>query len=108
MAKATPISLQNELAELNFFGNRTPGSINEDRADHFAKLAEYRDGGIFVTHYAGNSEWERHANGDEIVMVVEGETTLILLLNDEEVANTLKAGEFLVVPGNIWHRFETP
>ncbi len=25
-----------------------------------------------VAHYAGNSEWEKHSKGDELVMVVEG------------------------------------
>ena len=70
-------------------------------------LSEYRDGAVFIGHYAGNSQWERHSNGDEIVFVVEGETTLILLVKDSEIPNTLGQGELLVVPKNTWHRFET-
>jgi len=73
----------------------------------FAMLSEYRDGAVFIGHYAGNSKWERHSNGDEIVFVVEGETTLILLVKDKEIPNTLGQGELLVVPKNTWHRFET-
>ena len=38
---------------------------------------------------------------------VEGETTLILLVDSKEVSNTLGQGELLVVPQNTWHRFET-
>jgi len=71
-------------------------------------LADYRDGGVFVAHYAGNSEWERHPVGDEIVMVLSGETTLILLVDDAEIRHSLSSNELLIVPQNVWHRFETP
>ncbi len=70
-------------------------------------LSEYRDGGAFVATFAGNSEWERHVNGDELVFAVEGETELILFIDGEEARNTLQEGELLIVPQNTWHRFET-
>ena len=41
-------------------------------------------------------------------MVLEGETTLILLEESGEKPNLLRKGEMLVVPVNTWHRFETP
>lgn len=71
-------------------------------------LANYRDGAIFIAHYAGNSEWERHPAGDEIVLVIDGSTTLIMLVERSEVAHQLRSDEFRVVPQNTWHRFETP
>ncbi|MEM9069467.1 MAG: cupin domain-containing protein [Myxococcota bacterium] len=71
-------------------------------------MDHYRDGAIYVGHWAGKSEWERHRQGDEIVMVLEGETTLFLLGEDGETPHTLKARELLVVPQGVWHRFETP
>lgn len=108
MSKATPIAIQDAFTHLKFLSNRTPETTEEESQDAFGTLSEYRDGGIFIGHYAGNSEWERHAQGDEIVMVLEGKTTLILLEDGKEVANELKEGELLVVPQNRWHRFETP
>ena len=108
MTKATSISIKAAFTQLKFLSNRTPQSTVEETRDAFATLSEYRDGGVFIGHYAGDSEWERHSNGDEIVLVVEGETTLILLSDGNEVANVLGEGEFLVVPKNMWHRFETP
>jgi len=108
MPKATAISIDAAFSQLKFLGDRTPETTEEEAEDAFAMLSEYRDGGVFIGHYAGDSEWERHANGDEIVFVIEGETTLILLVDSSEVSNTLRQGELLVVPGNTWHRFETP
>ncbi|MCB1754927.1 MAG: cupin domain-containing protein [Gammaproteobacteria bacterium] len=108
MSKSTVISFSREFAKLTFAGNRTPESTDEDLQDAFAQLAPYRDGAVFIGHYAGNSEWERHSQGDEIVYVLDGETTLVLLGEDGEVDHLLQAGEFIVVPQNIWHRFKTP
>ena len=108
MLKVTPISLKSAFSKLQFLANRTPETTDEEATDAFATLSEYRDGGLFIGHYAGYSEWERHPNGDEIVMVVEGETTSILLVDNSEVSNKLGEGELLVVPQNTWHRFESP
>ena len=108
MSTSKVISLAKEFQDLKFVGNRTPESTDEELEGAFAELAPFRDGAIFIGHYAGNSEWERHSRGDEIVYVLEGETTLVLLTEDGEIENLLQAGELLIVPQNTWHRFETP
>ena len=103
-----PISLARAFAGLRFLADREPSTSGAAAADAFAELARYRDGAIFVGHYAGASEWERHAQGDEIVYAVEGETTLILLTAQGERPSRLRAGDIFVVSRNTWHRFETP
>ena len=108
MSKATRISIEDEFAKLKSLSNRTPESTDEEMQDSVSKLSDYRDGAIFITHYSGNTEWERHSVGDEIVLVVEGQTTLILLTDGSETPNVLREGDFFVVPRNIWHRVETP
>jgi mannose-6-phosphate isomerase-like protein (cupin superfamily) len=107
MPKSTPISITAAFSRVSFLVNRTPETSEAEAEGVFAMLSEYRDGGVFIGHYAGNSKWERHENGDEIVFVVEGETTLILLVDGKEIPNTLGSSELLVVPKNTWHRFET-
>ena len=106
MTKAKRISIAQGFESLKFLQNRTPQST--DIEESFCILCEYRDGGIFLANYAGNSEWEKHSKGDELVMVIEGNTTLVLLEDGAEVPNALSQGEILVVPQNTWHRFESP
>jgi mannose-6-phosphate isomerase-like protein (cupin superfamily) len=106
MSERTSLSLEEAFARLRFLPDRTPESTGTEAS--FCKLAAYRDGGIFLTHYAGCSEWERHPKGDEIVLLVEGETTLILLEGGEECPHALASGQLFVVPQNTWHRFESP
>jgi len=106
--KSVAITIEDELSKVQLLKNRTPETTNEEAKDAFALLSEYRDGGIYVTHYSGFSEWERHLNGDEFVQVLSGETTLILLNEQQEQRNTLSAGQLLVIPKGVWHRFESP
>ena len=107
MCKATPINVANAFEKLTFLSNRTPVTSDKESKNSFSMLSKFRDGGIFVSTFAGNSEWERHASDDELVFAVEGQSELILFIDGEEVRNTLKGGELLVVPQNIWHRFES-
>ena len=103
-----PISIDAAAAALTFLPDRSPTTTADQARDSFVQLAPYRDGGAFVGHWAGNSEWERHRVGDEIVMVVEGRTTIFFLTDEGERSADLGAGEMLVVPHGTWHRFETP
>ncbi|AJQ93500.1 cupin domain-containing protein [Gynuella sunshinyii] len=108
MAKAQSISIQEALNTLTFFSGRTPYSTDAETADAFSCLSEFQNGGLYVGHYQGNSEWERHGYGDELVMVIDGQTTLFIWQDDHETAHTLTAGSLIVVPQGLWHRFETP
>ena len=102
------ISIDDVLAGLRFLADRSPTTTAEESAGVFAQLSPYRDGGIFVGSWSGTSEWERHDSGDEIVMVLDGSTTIFFLDDDCERAATLGPREMVVVPRGTWHRFETP
>ncbi|KJZ03355.1 MULTISPECIES: cupin domain-containing protein [Pseudoalteromonas] len=108
MSKSVAITIESEFTRVEFLKNRTPETTDEEAKNAFALLSEYRDGGIYVAHYSGYSEWERHVNGDEFVQVLGGETTLILLSGGKEQRNELSSGQMLVIPKGVWHRFESP
>lgn len=104
----TVVDLKAELGKLTMLKGRTPTTPDADRKGAFAKLAPYRDGGIFSAKFAGVSAWERHPNGDEIVHIVEGSTTLHLMTDAGRQSLALSAGMLAVVPQNTWHQFEAP
>ena len=99
-------NLAEAFAALRFLPQRRPEGGNGD--GWYEKLADYRDGGVFIAHYAGNSDWECHRGGDEIVYVVEGGTTLFMRQEGTETPYALAAGELITVPQGVWHRFVTP
>lgn len=99
------VSISDAYAALTFLPDRTPAT---DTFDWAAEVSTYRDGGMFVAHYAGNSAWERHGTGDEIVIAMEGATTLTMLIDDVEVPHPLGPMDMVVVPRGVWHRFDTP
>jgi mannose-6-phosphate isomerase-like protein (cupin superfamily) len=100
--------ISDALAKLEPFSGRTPTTSPEEMSDAFGTLTTYREGTVTVGHWAGSSEWEHHGVGDELVVVLEGKTTIFFLCDDEEVGTPLAVGELVRVPQGTWHRFETP
>lgn len=99
-------SLTEVLSSLKHLENRSPAmAFGQDASEAFAEVAPYRDGAVYVSYYSGSSEWERHPNGDEVVMVLEGTTTVILLRGAEEERYLLAQNELVVIPVGVWHRF---
>lgn len=54
--------------------------------------------------WPGLSPWERHPDGDELLMPLEGSYVVALLVGDESIVVEVAAGSLLVVPRNTWHR----
>jgi hypothetical protein len=77
----TIIDLKAELAKLSMLRGRTPQMTEVERKESggFATLAPFRDGNIFSAKFTGDGAWERHPNGDELVQVVDGSTTLHII-----------------------------
>jgi len=105
---AAILDLKAEFDKLTMLKDRVPETPPEKRKGAFAKLAGYRDGGIFSAKFAGTSAWERHPNGDEIVQIVDGATTVHLLTDEGKQSMELTAGMVVVVPQNTWHQFVAP
>jgi mannose-6-phosphate isomerase-like protein (cupin superfamily) len=103
-----PIAIADAIASLLFLPDRAPTTTVEQSEGAFRRLANYRDGGIFVGQWGGSSEWERHPAGDEIVIVIGGRTTVTFLADGDELSAALGPNELVVVPRGTWHRFETP
>jgi len=110
MPKAVAVS--DAIAPLPVLRNRrpeTPGPEGGPEADAaFATLAETRNGGVFAGSFEGESPWERHVNGDELVHVLDGETRLTILTGDDRTVLEMKAGMVTVVPQGCWHKFLAP
>jgi len=104
----TVIDIKDAIDELKMLRGRTAETPDAARKGAFARLSNYRDGGIFAAKFSGESPWERHPNGDEIVQIVEGNTTVHLITDDGLQSVALSAGMVIVVPQNTWHRFEAP
>lgn len=104
----TIVDLKTELDKLTMMRDRTPVSTAADRQGSFARLAEYRDGGIFAAKFSGASPWERHPQGDELVQVVDGATTMHMMTADGPQSFVVTAGMAVVVPQATWHRFDAP
>jgi mannose-6-phosphate isomerase-like protein (cupin superfamily) len=106
----TVIDLNSELTKLPMLRGRRPETTEAERkaSGAFVTLAPFRDGNIYSAKFSGDAAWERHPNGDEIVQIVEGATTLYIMTADGPQSFALSAGMVAIVPQNTWHRFHAP
>ena len=49
------------------------------------------------------ASWERHPNGEELIIQLEGELVLILEADGATIQRRLTAGDFAIVPRGVWH-----
>jgi quercetin dioxygenase-like cupin family protein len=55
--------------------------------------------------FAGQPPWECHTAGDELLLVLAGDTELTVI---GEATQQLRAGDMVIVPGGRWHRNDAP
>ena len=76
----------------------------EDDAAAFPRLASFNAGAIYVGRFAGETPWERHAEADELLYVLEGAVDITLLTDPGPTQVRVGAGSVFVVPRGLWHR----
>lgn len=101
------VDIKAELAGRPMLRGRSPETPAAETAAAFATLARFRDGGVFAGSFQGDSDWERHRGGDELVHVLDGATKLTILTGDGPRVLEMKAGMLTVVPQGCWHRFHS-
>ena len=106
----TILDLKAEFTKLTLLPGRTPQMTEVERraTGAFATLAPFRDGNIFSAKFAGDGAWERHPNGDELVQIVDGSATLLVMTEDGPRSYAVSAGMMVIVPQGTWHRFHSP
>lgn len=102
------VDIKAELARLPFLHGRGKDTTEAEARAAFTTLAPYRDGGIFGGSFSGESQWERHQKGDEIVHILDGATTLTIMTDDGPQSFEMAAGMMIVVPQGCWHQFQAP
>jgi mannose-6-phosphate isomerase-like protein (cupin superfamily) len=102
------IDIKAELAQLPFLHGRGKDTTDAEKSAAFTTLSPYRDGGIFGGSFSGESQWERHQQGDEIVSIVDGATRLTIMTDDGPQSFEMTAGMLIVIPQGCWHLFQAP
>lgn len=103
------VDIEAVLRGLTPLRGRSATTREEEAAAAFARLAAFDNGAVFTGSFDGESQWERHRGGDELVQILAGETELTILTGDgERETLLLKSGMLTVVPKGCWHRFIAP
>jgi len=101
------VNIAEELDKLVALEGRNNETTPEEEEAAFATLAAYRDGGVFAGSFSGESPWERHRNGDELVYVLQGSAALTIMTETGPEVFILREGMIIVVPQGHWHKFKS-
>lgn len=82
----------------------TPAMTEEEAATSMQFLAPFNQCMLGVVCFSGQTPWERHPDGDELLQVLEGGVEVEVLTDDGSVRRTVAKGEVFVVPRGLWHR----
>lgn len=85
-------------------------TLIEDNKAFYKRLEQTSDGFIGYEVFAGHDFdrdwgiWEMHPNGDEIVVLLSGEATLVMHGDGKTESVLLKeVGSYVIVPKGVWH-----
>jgi mannose-6-phosphate isomerase-like protein (cupin superfamily) len=59
-----------------------------------------------VAAFSGRPPWERHTAGDELLLVLAGESLLTVVEGDSTFSQSFSAGHLAIVPQGRWHSNE--
>ena len=103
-----PYVLSDTCLRLRSDASAEPIPINDEFWPRLmsGKLGDFHNE-YLVTTFSYDKDWpnwEMHPNGDEIVMLLEGKTTLVLEVEGgEKVVELNEACAYVVVPRGTWH-----
>jgi len=101
--------LKQLLADLPFL--EVVEGVDPETLDHdasFKQVASFDGGGIYLGRFRGESPWELHPSGDELLHPIEGEVEVVYLREEEPKRFLLKSGQVCVVPKGVWHKQISP
>ena len=104
----TAVDIKAELAGRPMLHARTRETPDAQTKAAFAVLAPFGEGSIFAGSFSGETKWERHGRGDELVHILDGAAELTIMTPDGPETVELRAGMLVVVPQGHWHRFRVP
>lgn len=82
----------------------SPNMTEDDAAAAMQLLAPFNQCTLGVVRFSGETPWERHPDGDELLHVLDGEVRLTILTDEPRLQATVAAGSIFVVPRGLWHR----
>ncbi|MGD1917578.1 MAG: cupin domain-containing protein [Pleurocapsa sp.] len=70
----------------------------------FMNLGSFDDGSVFLGKWSGQTPWELHPDGDEFLLILEGNLIVTLLQEDCSQEILVDKGTTCIIPREVWHR----
>ena len=85
----------------------TPTITHEDAMGCMRVLGTLNGYLVGLVHFSGETAWERHPGGDEMLLILDGETELTQLTPEGEIRQIARKGDAVQIPAGVWHSQRT-
>jgi mannose-6-phosphate isomerase-like protein (cupin superfamily) len=70
-------------------------------------LGSFNGSAMGLVSFSGQTGWECHPGGDELLYYLEGEAELCVITEAGDVSRKVKKGDVVQVPKGLWHSQRT-
>lgn len=106
-----PLNLASDFVVLNPNHAATPVTLTPTIYEQLDQNFNQFKGHLLISSFSFDADWptwEIHPAGDETVILLSGQATLLLETEDGEQAISLeKRGSYVIVPKGTWHTART-
>lgn len=81
----------------------TPDMSEKDGMEAITVLGHCNGSLMGLVRFSGQTSWERHPEGDELLHVISGATNITLLSDEGSIHYLAKAGAAVLIPRGLWH-----
>jgi quercetin dioxygenase-like cupin family protein len=65
---------------------------------------DFNGGTTWIGQFSGQSPWEMHPDGDELLHILKGKVEITLMMGKRPKKTMVPAGSVFIVPKGHWHR----
>lgn len=101
-SNVSKLNLASILAELKM-AKVSPDMSNEDAMSCMKLLGKCGQHSVGLVSFDGETAWERHTMGDELLFIISGSVELIASRGGQHERLSAQAGDLVIVPEGLWH-----
>lgn len=70
-------------------------------------LGSFNGSAMGLVSFSGQTGWECHPAGDELLYYLEGEAEICLITEGDDIRRMVKKGDVVQIPKGLWHSQRT-
>lgn len=81
----------------------TPDIDKEEAMKSINIMGSFNDCMLGLVRFSGQTSWERHPAGEELLQILSGKTNITILADEGPIHISADEGSVVTIPKGLWH-----